>query len=147
MEVSKPIILFKFASRSRPEKFKTVVENLLEKIADKENFLILVSADTDDVTMNNREIKDFVFKHRYDVQIVYGESKSKIDAINRDVNECSQDWSILVNVSDDNEFIVDGFVEVIRFLCVHKIFPSKSFNVYRNFSYPSWSGFRTLSIS
>ena len=48
-------ILFKFATRSRADKFFEGLDNILEKVTDKNNFCILVSADADDLVMNNKE--------------------------------------------------------------------------------------------
>jgi hypothetical protein len=39
---------------------------------------------------------------------------TKVDAINRDVNEFDYDWNILVNMSDDVVFIQKGFDDIIR---------------------------------
>ena len=44
-------ILFKFATRSRADKFFEGLDNIFEKVADKKNFCILVSADANDVVM------------------------------------------------------------------------------------------------
>jgi hypothetical protein len=48
--------------------------------------------------------------------IIVGNSKNKIDAINRDVNEFTTlcDWDIIVNMSDDMIFTVKGFDDIIR---------------------------------
>jgi hypothetical protein len=121
METKKPFILYKFATRSRPEKFFKGIENIISRSSDKENMAILVSADIDDKTMYNSAVltrlKPYIEKQI--VFIVFGKSKNKIDAINRDMEQSYKidrlkDWSILVNFSDDMEFIVDGFDEIIR---------------------------------
>jgi hypothetical protein len=43
-----------------------------------------------------------------------GTSKSKIDAINRDLNERVPHWDLLINMSDDMIFTVKGFDDKIR---------------------------------
>jgi len=100
-------ILFKFASRSRPEKFLKGLDNI-SQFSDDHNHVVLCSLDSDDKTM-----KDFV-SLSYNVLIKYGISKNKVDAINRDINEYNGDWDILVNMSDDMEFIKQGFDNIIR---------------------------------
>jgi hypothetical protein len=45
---------------------------------------------------------------------VVGNSKNKIDAINRDLNEFDYDWDILINMSDDMIFTKKGFDDIIR---------------------------------
>lgn len=130
-------ILFKFATRSRAEKFFEGLDNILEKIADKKNFCILVSADADDIAMNNKEtiekLKSYLVRFPENLIIKYGSSKNKIDAINRDVNEVKNrfDFDILINFSDDMRFIVDGFDNIIREK-FNSIFPDTNGNIYFN---------------
>lgn len=118
-------ILFKYASRSRAIKFFSGLDNILQNLSDLENFCILVSLDVDDITMNNpttiNKLTDYVRKYPEKIIVKFGNSKSKIDAINRDVNEIKEkyDFDILVNFSDDMEFIQHSFDDVIRdkFFC------------------------------
>lgn len=130
-------ILFKFATRSRASKFFEGLDNILEKISDKENFCILVSADADDLSMNNKEtiekLKDYLTRFPKNIIVKFGSSKNKIDAINRDVNEIKSrfDFDILINFSDDMRFIVDGFDNIIRDKFNH-IFPDTNGNVFFN---------------
>ena len=99
-------ILFKLATRSRPEKARASINNIIENCT-SDNFTILVSADFDDDTMKN-----FSYVHS-NVTIVYGISKSKIDAINRDMDVAPK-FDILINTSDDMVFQVKGFDNIIR---------------------------------
>lgn len=99
-------ILFKLATRSRPEKARASINNIIENCL-SDNFTILVSADFDDDTMKN-----FSYVHS-NVTIVYGISKSKIDAINRDMYIAPK-FDILINTSDDMVFQVKGFDNIIR---------------------------------
>ena len=91
-------ILFKFATRSRPDKFITGINNIFSKVSDKENFQILVSADSNDTSMYNQEVMNKIKDHLDSGKIImsFGESKSKIDAINRDM-QLVDDWNILMN--------------------------------------------------
>lgn len=99
------MILYKFATRARPEKFKKAICNIAELAT--QPYKILVSADADDATMNNAEMKRWIGE-RKKIKILYGTKVSKIEAINRDM-EYSGDWDILVNMSDDMKFIVPAF--------------------------------------
>lgn len=130
-------ILFKFATRSRADKFFEGLDNILEKINDKENFMILVSADTDDVSMCNKEtyerLKEYLIKYPEKIVVKFSTSESKIHAINRDVNEIKErfNFDILINFSDDMKFIVDGFDDIIRQkFSIH--FPDTNGNIYFN---------------
>ena len=53
-------ILFKFATRNRPKKFMSVLNELCSRISDYENVTILVSIDDDDISMNSEDIKNFI---------------------------------------------------------------------------------------
>ena len=99
-------ILFKLATRSRPEKARASINNIIENCK-SDNFTILVSADFDDDSMKN-----FSYVHS-NVTIVYGISKSKIDAINRDL-DIAPKFEILINTSDDMLFTYKGFDNIIR---------------------------------
>ena len=104
-------ILFKFATRSRPEKFKKCVENIRSMVADKNNYLIVVSADTDDESMKNIEIEN----DNLDIVFFFGQSLSKIHAVNRDIDHFKEaQWDILINTSDDMHFVQKGFDDIIR---------------------------------
>ena len=104
-------ILYKFASRSRPEKFIACVQNIYINSRNKD-FTILATLDTDDSTMNNRDMLDKM--NNYDKLIpIFGTSKNKVDAINRDINRAWK-FDILINMSDDMIFIQEGYDEIIE---------------------------------
>jgi hypothetical protein len=111
MERLEQKILIKFATRSRPQKFASCIANILNNANQPDNLLILVSIDGDDYSMQNIVEGSAVVKN---IHFVSGSSKNKIDAINRDVNECQYEWDILINFSDDQEFVVQGFDDIIR---------------------------------
>ena len=130
-------ILFKYASRSRAIKFFSGLDNIIQNLSDLENFCILVSLDLDDIVMNNpytiHKLTDYVRKYPENIIIKFGNSKNKIDAINRDVNEIKEkfNFDILVNFSDDMEFIQHSFDEIIRNkFSVH--YPDTDGNIYFN---------------
>lgn len=105
-------ILFKFATRSRPEKFLKGIENINKHISISMGSEIVVSYDKDDQTMND-QVFNRAKESEIDLYLYSGWSKNKVYAINRDV-EKHRDWDILVNFSDDMEFIVPGFDGIIR---------------------------------
>lgn len=94
------MILYNFASRSRPDKFFKAIENI--NTLSNTNHIIVAKLDTDDRAMQDR----FDEVNRCGAVIVWGTSKNKIDAINRDIPD---GWDILVNMSDDMVFTKDGF--------------------------------------
>lgn len=106
-----PKILYKFASRSRPENFFRGVENIYINSRNKD-FQILASLDIDDTSMNNEEVIRKM-KNYDKLYYIFGHSKNKIDAINRDMSLASE-YDILINMSDDMLFVVEGFDETIE---------------------------------
>jgi len=99
-------ILFKMATRQRPLKAQQAIDNILYH-CDDPNFIILVSCDTTDDTMQT-------FSHPDPrVIICFSDNKSKIQAINSDIHKVV-DWDILVATSDDMQFQVKGFDNKIR---------------------------------
>lgn len=100
-------ILFKFATRSRPELFERGIRSIIDNCI-SDDYIILVSYDNDDHTMVNvRE------SHYKNTVLSAGTSLNKVHAINRDIS-AMPDWDILVNMSDDMLFTKKGFDEVIR---------------------------------
>lgn len=105
-------ILFKLVSRSRPQYFFKTLDNIHAMVADKDNYHVACTLDIDDDTMNNEEVKQKLSSYPNTTHI-WGYSKSKIDAFNRDIEHFTE-WDILIAVSDDMEFIVYGFDNLVR---------------------------------
>ena len=104
-------ILYNFATRNRPDKFFLVIDEIY-RLSKRKDFIILVKCDDDDILMNNEVIKSKL--ESYDNLItIWGKSNNKIHAINRDINELTKPWDILVNMSDDMVPVQEGFDEVI----------------------------------
>ena len=101
-------ILFKYTSRSRRSNFLRGYDSILNKIANREDYHVLISVDKDDQSMYPLPVLDGNYT------FVVGNSKNKIDAINRDINEFDYDWDILINMSDDMIFTKKGFDDIIR---------------------------------
>ena len=101
-------ILFKYTTRSRRSNFLRGYDSILDKIANREDYHILISVDKDDQSMFPLPVLDGKYT------FVVGNSKNKIDAINRDLNEFDYDWDILINMSDDMIFTKKGFDDIIR---------------------------------
>ena len=114
-----PFILYKLATRSRPTRFEDTLQSIIQN-SSTEDYLVLVSIDVDDLSMN-KYLDDIDlglgFPHN-NVVVVSGESKNKIDAINRDIEKVKDrwriDWDILVNISDDMLITSPKFDYVVR---------------------------------
>ena len=101
-------ILYKYTTRSRRSNFLRGYDSILNKISNREDYHVLISCDQDDQSMSPLPVLDG--NHTF----VVGNSKNKIDAINRDLNEFDYDWDILINMSDDMIFTKKGFDDIIR---------------------------------
>ncbi len=103
-------LLFKLTTRSRPQRAIKTLESIYANIK-TDNFHILMSLDSDDPT--TPDLYEWCSGKFDKITIKFGESKNKIDAINRDLNNLLIKWDVLLNVSDDQVFIKEGFDEVI----------------------------------
>lgn len=124
-------ILFKFPSRSRPQKFRDAVKSITDNLARPDLAAFMFTLDDNDPKKSEYEIilNDFQF----DFYAISGESKNKIHAVNRDLEIIDvkfPDWKIIVCMSDDMQFITKGFDDIIRNafheqdLCLH--FPDQN---------------------
>jgi hypothetical protein len=103
-------LLIKFPTRNRPNKFLKVLNTYVKNLDDKTT-KIIVSCDLDDDTMTEEHIKDVI--EQYDnVTMFYGNNKSKIEAINADLDNV--DFDILLLASDDMIPVVKGYDTIIR---------------------------------
>jgi hypothetical protein len=101
-----PRLLYKFPSRSRPDKFFKALDNI-HSLSTHDNFEILATLDVDDPTMCNPEVNARI-KTYPKVKAYYGTSTGKIHSCNRDI-ELANDWDIVILMSDDQVFLVKGF--------------------------------------
>lgn len=108
-------ILFKYASRSRPEKFIEGLESIINNLTDSENASVLVSLDKDDPRLKDYEELIKPYYEKIFIKVVIGISSNKINAINRDITAYKGHWDILVCMSDDMRFTAKGFDHVIRY--------------------------------
>ncbi len=103
-------IVFKYTTRSRRSNFLRGIDSIINNLSDKVNYHIFTTIDTDDDKM--RPLPEIIGNHTY----IAGVSKSKVDAINRDMDyiNSNYDWDLLINMSDDVVFTEKGFDNIIR---------------------------------
>jgi len=109
-------LLIKFPTRERREKFYQAMDLLLaNKRTNDVSFLLTL--DADDESMNNDEVKRQIeFYSTFfdvDIEVNYGYSMNKIHACNRDLEEYTKDWDILMLMSDDMYPVKIGYDKVI----------------------------------
>jgi hypothetical protein len=103
-------ILIKLASRSRPNKFVKTLQNIKQMTVMP--YQVLVSADSDDRTMNCPQMIKYISQQQR-VKMYFGAHCCKIEAINRDIEKAG-DWDILVNMSDDFQIVTRGWDKILR---------------------------------
>lgn len=103
-------ILIKFPSRERPEKFFAVL-NRSQKLRGLTTTKYMITLDSNDPTMNNDRVKR-TMNLWGNLTYHYGESKNKIDAINRDMDK-ARDWDIILLLSDDMMPIEQNYDKII----------------------------------
>lgn len=110
-------ILLKCPTRSRPRQVIRILSRYVNLANRKDLLGICVSCDEDDISMNNTAIKDEVMRTIESVSwkgLFFGNNKTKIEAINADMNQIQWNWDIVILVSDDMSPQIQGYDEVIR---------------------------------
>jgi len=103
-------LLIKFPTRERPEKFFEVLD-LYYHLLGSSNYEFVISCDTDDITMNNTEVLSRLKKYD-NLTVCIGENKSKVEAINSDLN--NKEFDILLLASDDMIPEVNSYDVIIK---------------------------------
>lgn len=104
----------KFTSRERYDILKKCVQAYFDKANNTKDMLWVFSVDTDDNTFKNEDFIVFLHDLKLNYRVYTGNSLGKIDAINRDINDLNETWDILLNISDDQFPIKQGYDDVIR---------------------------------
>ena len=102
--------LFKYPSFGRPEWFKQTLEKYYSMLSGKNEYQFVISLNTDDNTMNNKEMREFM-DSKSNLKYYYDNHKSKIEAINADMD--GLDFDLLFLISDDMIPVVPGFDVII----------------------------------
>jgi hypothetical protein len=110
-------ILLKFPTRSRPQQAMRVIQQYSNMAINPKSIGVAMSCDSDDDSMTRTLVKDEFDRILGQFgwhQIYYGNSKTKIEACNADMEKIEYPWDIVVLVSDDMVPIVRGYDDVIR---------------------------------
>jgi hypothetical protein len=105
-------ILCKFPSRSRPEKFKEVFSLYKNMASGKHELTFVLSFDSDDESMNNDDMKKWLSEQGSNVHWFYGDSTTKISAVNADMDR-GWEFDILLLASDDMIPVKPGYDDTI----------------------------------
>lgn len=106
------IIYFKYTSKGRVDFFFRGLDSIVNNLANKEDYHIQCTFDVDDKECNYAGFIDRLKQYK-NVSYYFGISHNKINAINRDL-AFAPPFQILVNMSNDMQFLVPGFDNIIR---------------------------------
>lgn len=103
-------LLIKFPTRSRPQKFFSVLEKYRTFQA-TDNVQYVVSCDIDDTTMNNKNVINKLKTYK-DLHFYFSENSSKVQACNANLN--NMNFDIVLLASDDMIPVVYGYDVYIK---------------------------------
>jgi hypothetical protein len=106
-------LLIKFPTRGRKDKFFSTLDKYHEYCKNIEDTDFLISLDEDDKEMNTNEVLGRLSNYK-NTKVIVGLSKSKIDAVNRDLNNYKEHWDIVLLASDDMVPQIKGYDDIIR---------------------------------
>ena len=106
-------LLIKYPTRQRPNEFKRILSSYINKLSGKYNVKFIISLDENDSASNTDDIRNFLnnAKNQVNLDYIYGSSRNKIDACNRDIP--SDGWKVSVLISDDMVPEQHGYDEII----------------------------------
>jgi hypothetical protein len=106
-------LLIKYPTRERPEKFKEILRMYISMLSGKHKVKFIISMDENDPSCNNENMRNFLesIKATVDLEYVYGVSKNKVHACNRDIP--SDGWKVCILVSDDMTPRVKNYDQII----------------------------------
>jgi glycosyltransferase involved in cell wall biosynthesis len=110
-------ILLKCPTRTRPDRVKDTLKKYIELCNRPDLLGLCISADVDDETMNNNSVRVDLRQLTSNLawfNIFYSENKSKIEAVNADMEKIDWEWEIVVLVSDDMIPVHKGYDDVLR---------------------------------
>lgn len=106
-----PRLLIKFPTRNRPDKFRAALLRHIQFLSGTCEVRFVITLDEDDPTMNNPAMRSWLDGLDVNLRYVFGHSKSKIEAVNADLEDESTD--VLLVTSDDMMPLVPGYDQVI----------------------------------
>lgn len=106
-------LVVKFPTRNRPDKFRIVFNRYLTFLSGRHEVQFIITMDQDDATMNNPEIRQWLSTRarNADIRWYYGNSQSKVEACNANLD--GVDGDVLILASDDMMPVKTGYDEIV----------------------------------
>lgn len=106
------IIIFKYTSFGRVERFFEGLDSIYSNLEDTENFFVQCTFDFVDKESFNEQVISRLNQYK-NISYYFGVSENKIDAINKNLDKLPM-FDIIVNMSNDMVFTQHGFDNTIR---------------------------------
>ena len=104
-------LLIKFPTRGRKNKFLQTLRKYQNFLSGQVEVTFLVTLDEDDTEMNDQLVKEILSQYK-NLVYHYGNSKTKVEAINADMEKLT-DWDIVLLASDDMIPQIKGYDQII----------------------------------
>ena len=107
-------LLVKFPTRQRQKRFFEVFASYLQLASNRHHIEWVISMDEDDAEMNNKDVQetfDKMIAMGHDIKYFYGDNRTKIEAMNADMDKTSGEWEVLYLAQDDMLPIVQDWDE------------------------------------
>lgn len=94
-------LLVKIPTRNRPDRFRNLINQLLQHLSGENEVRFVISLDHDDATMNNEAIVEYLqnLQNEVDLSYFFGDSRTKIEAVNADLE--GEEADVIIVISDD----------------------------------------------
>lgn len=103
-------LLIKYPTRARWDTFKKTLGQYMGRLSNKHEVEFVISMDVDDRSMNNPEVHAYLDALK-NVSYCYGENRTKVEAIN--ANMQNHEFDVVLLASDDMIPEVDGYDDII----------------------------------
>jgi len=130
-------LLIKFPTRQRPALFFETLSKYILMSSGLHQIEYVISMDEDDVSMNNEQVRDRLsglMDSGVDIKYFYGNSKTKIEAINADMEKASADWDMVFNGQDDMIPTAEGYDNIMLTRLIER-FPDTDGAIWLNDQY------------
>jgi len=142
-------LLIKFPTRQRPTLFFDTLSKYITMASGKHQIEFVISMDEDDGTMNNGAVRkrlDRLIENGIDLKYFYGNSTTKIQAINADMEKASSDWDLVFNGQDDMIPTAAGYDDVML-TRLFELFPDTDGAIWINDQYMGYDENCTIVAS
>lgn len=104
-------LLIKFPTKNRKNKFLQTLRKYQNFLSGNHEVEFLISLDNDDEEMKDIFVQQILSQYQ-NLKFYYGDSNSKVEAVNRDLNKV-ENWDIVLLASDDMIPQIKGYDDII----------------------------------